>query len=53
MYNGRKVSIQKLSQIFYPTHQESLILKTRTRRYGRNIERCAVEISLGQIASPE
>jgi hypothetical protein len=52
MYNGRKVNIQKLLQTFFPTHQESS-LKTRTRRYGRNIERYAFEISFGQIASPE
>jgi hypothetical protein len=42
MYNGRKVNIQKLLQISFPTHPESSILKTLTRRYGRNIERCAV-----------
>jgi hypothetical protein len=27
-------------------HQESSILKTRTRRYGKNIECCASEITL-------
>jgi hypothetical protein len=42
MYNGRKFNIPKLLQTFFPTHQESSILKTRTRRYGKNIERCAV-----------
>jgi hypothetical protein len=42
MYNGIKVNIQKLFQILFPTHQESLILKTRTRRYGKNTEHCAV-----------
>jgi hypothetical protein len=53
MYNGRKFNIQKLLQISFPTLQESLILKTRTKRYDRNIERCTSEISFGQIASPE
>jgi hypothetical protein len=42
MYNGRIVNIQKILQTFFPTHQESSVLKTRTRRYGRNIECCAV-----------
>jgi hypothetical protein len=49
MYNGRKVNIKKLLQISFPTHQESSLLKTHTRKYGRNIERCASEISLGQL----
>jgi hypothetical protein len=42
MYNRRKFNIQKLLQTFFPTHQESSILKTRTIRYGKTIERCAV-----------
>jgi hypothetical protein len=42
MYNGIIVNIHKIPPIFFPTHQESTILKTHTRRYDRNIERCAV-----------
>jgi hypothetical protein len=38
----KESNIHKLLQISFPTHQESSILKTRTRRYGKNIERCAV-----------
>jgi hypothetical protein len=53
MYNGRKVNIQKLLETFFPTHQESSVLKICTRRYGINIENCASEISFGQNASPE
>jgi hypothetical protein len=37
-----KINIQKLLQTFFPTHQESSILKTRARRCGKNIEHCAV-----------
>jgi hypothetical protein len=54
MYNGRKINIQKLPQISFPTHQESSILKTRRRRYDKKTLSAAYsEISLGQIASPE
>jgi hypothetical protein len=53
MYNERKVNIQKLLKTFFTMHQESSILKTRARRYGRNIEHRASEISFGQITSPE
>jgi hypothetical protein len=49
MYNERKFNIQKLLQTFFPMHQESSILKTRTRRYGRNIERCTSEITLDRL----
>jgi hypothetical protein len=42
MYNGRKVNSHKIPKISFPTHQESSSLKTRTMRYGRNIEHCAV-----------
>jgi hypothetical protein len=38
----KKSNIQKILQISFPTHQASSNLKTRTRRYGKNIERCAV-----------
>jgi hypothetical protein len=44
MYNTRKFNIQKLLQTFFPTHQESSILKTCTMRYGKTIERYAVWI---------
>jgi hypothetical protein len=53
MYNGRKFNIQKLLQTFFPTHQESSILKTRTMRYDKTMSAAQSEISLGQIASPE
>jgi hypothetical protein len=46
MHNRRKYYTQKLLQIFFSTHQESSILKTRTRRYGKNIERSAALHSL-------
>jgi hypothetical protein len=39
---GIKVENQKLHQVPVPTHPRSMNLKTRTRRYGKNIERCAV-----------
>jgi hypothetical protein len=42
MYNRRKFNIQNLLQTFFPRHQESSILKTRTMRYGKTIEHCAV-----------
>jgi hypothetical protein len=38
----KKIYFQKLLQPLFPTHQESSILKTRTMRYGKTIERCAV-----------
>jgi hypothetical protein len=37
-----KVEYQKLHQVPVPMHPRSMNLKTRTRRYGKNIERCAV-----------
>jgi hypothetical protein len=42
MYNGIKVNIQNILQISFPNHQESSILKIRTRRYDRNIECYAI-----------
>jgi hypothetical protein len=42
MYNRIKVNIQKILWTLFPTHQESSILNTHTRRYDRNIECCAV-----------
>jgi hypothetical protein len=39
MFKEGKVENQKLHQVLVPTHPRS---KTRTRRYGKNIERCAV-----------
>jgi hypothetical protein len=40
MYKEEKVDIQKLHEICVPTHPRSMNLKTRTRRYGKNIGRC-------------
>ena len=40
-YKEEKVDIQKLHEIPVPTHPRSMNLKTRTRRYGKNIGRCA------------
>jgi hypothetical protein len=42
MFKEEKVKNQKLHQVPVPTHLRSMNLKTRTRRYGKNIERCAV-----------
>jgi hypothetical protein len=42
MFKEEKVENQKLHQVPVPTHPRSMNLKTRTRRYGKNIERCAV-----------
>jgi hypothetical protein len=42
MFKEEKVKNQKLHQVPVPTHPRSMNLKTRTRRYGKNIERCAV-----------
>ena len=41
LYKKQKVYIQKLHQIPIPTHSRSMNFKTRTRRYGKNIGRCA------------
>ena len=41
LYKKQKVDIQKLHQIPIPTHSKSMNLKTRIRRYGKNIGRCA------------
>ena len=40
-YKEEKVDIQKLHEIPVPTHPRSMNLKTRTRRYGKKIGRCA------------
>jgi hypothetical protein len=42
MFKEEKVENQKLHQVTVPTHTRSMNLKTLTRRYGKNIERCAV-----------
>jgi hypothetical protein len=42
MFKEEKFENQKLHQVPVPTHPRSMNLKTRTRRYGKNIERCAV-----------
>jgi hypothetical protein len=42
MFKGEKVENQKLHQVLVPTHPRSMNLKTRTRRYDKNIERYAV-----------
>jgi hypothetical protein len=42
MFKEEKVENEKLLQVSVPTHPRSMNLKTRTRRYGKNIERCAV-----------
>jgi hypothetical protein len=42
MFKEGKVENQNLHQVPVPTHPRSMNLKTRTRRYGKNIERCAV-----------
>jgi hypothetical protein len=38
MFKEEKVENQKLHQVPVPTHQRWMNLKTRTRRYGKNIE---------------
>jgi hypothetical protein len=42
MFKEEKVENKKLHQVPIPTHPRSMNLKTQTRRYGKNIERCAV-----------
>jgi hypothetical protein len=42
MFKEEKVENQKLHQVPVPTHPRSMNLKTCTRRYGKNIEQCAV-----------
>jgi hypothetical protein len=42
MFKKVKVKNQKLHQVPVLTHPRSMNLKTRTRRYGKNIEGCAV-----------
>jgi hypothetical protein len=49
MYNGRKLNFQNLLQTLFPTHQESSILKTRTMRYGKTIERCSLKSALDRL----
>src|SRR6185437_10352853 len=39
-YKEEKVDIQKLHEIPVPTHPRLMNLKTRTRRYVKNIGRC-------------
>ena len=51
LYKKQKVDIQKLHQILIPTHSRSMNLKTRTRRYGKNIGRCAFWNSSRQTAA--
>ena len=43
-YKEENVDIQKLHEIPVPTHPRSMNLKTRTRRYGKNIGCCGSEI---------
>jgi hypothetical protein len=38
MFKEEKVENQKLHQVPVPTHLRSMNFKTRTRRYGKNIE---------------
>jgi hypothetical protein len=42
MFKEENVENKKLHQVLVPTQPISINLKTRTRRYGKNIERCAV-----------
>jgi hypothetical protein len=42
MFKEEKVENQKLRQVPVPTHPRLMNLKKRTRRYGKNIERCAI-----------
>jgi hypothetical protein len=42
MFEKEKVENQKLHHVPVPMHPRSMNLKTRTRRYEKNIERCAV-----------
>jgi hypothetical protein len=42
MFKEELVENQKLHEVPVPTHPRSMNLKIRTRRYGKNIERCAV-----------
>jgi hypothetical protein len=42
MFKEEKIENQKLHQVLVPTHPKSMNLKTFTRRYGKNIEQCAV-----------
>jgi hypothetical protein len=42
VFKEEKFENQKLHQVLLPTHPRSMNLKTRTRRYGKNIELCAV-----------
>jgi hypothetical protein len=42
MFKEEKVENQRLHQVPVPTLPRSMNLKTRTMRYGKNIERCAV-----------
>jgi hypothetical protein len=42
MFKEEKVENHKLHQVKVPTHPRSMNLKTRTRRYDKNIEGRAV-----------
>jgi hypothetical protein len=42
MFKEEKVENQKLHQVPVPMHPRSMNLMARTRRYGKNIERCVV-----------
>jgi hypothetical protein len=42
MFKEEKVENQKIHQVPVPTHLRSMNFNTCTRRYGKNIERCAV-----------
>jgi hypothetical protein len=42
MFKEENVENQKFHQVPVPAHPRSMNLKTCTRRYGKNIERCAV-----------
>jgi hypothetical protein len=50
MYNGRKFNIQKILQTIFTTHQESSILTTRTRRYGKKYwVMCSLKSALDRL----
>jgi hypothetical protein len=53
MCNGRKVNIQKLLQILFPTHQEYQFRRLVQGDMAEMLSAAQSEISLGQIASPE
>jgi hypothetical protein len=45
----KKSNIQKLLKISFPTHQESSMLKTRTRRYAKTLSAAQSEIVLDRL----